>query len=158
MIMDYPSWEHAFSARTPPPDAMRKSIFATVSSAENWKELGRMIAQTPTSIVAQIAPNAVFKALSDQTRRVIFERLSREGEQTVRRLTTQSGVSQPAISKHLSVLKAAGLVRDRRMGRETHYSAQPENLLPLFDWLGVYGAFWRGRFDELENLLNRMDQ
>ncbi len=100
----------------------------------------------------------VFKTLADPTRRAIFERLSREGEQTVRRLTDRSGVSQPAISKHLGVLKLAGLVRDRRAGRETHYSADPRGLRPLIDWMSVYGAFWRDRFDELESLLNRMDQ
>jgi DNA-binding transcriptional ArsR family regulator len=105
-----------------------------------------------------ITPDALFKTLADPTRRAIFERLSRDGEQTVRMLTDQSGVSQPAVSKHLGVLKVAGLVRDRRAGRETHYSADPRGLRPLIDWMGFYGAFWRERFDQLESLLNRMDQ
>jgi DNA-binding transcriptional ArsR family regulator len=82
----------------------------------------------------------------------------RDGEQTVRVLTGHSGVSQPAVSKHLAVLKLAGLVRDRHEGRQTHYSAEPQGLTPLIDWLSLYGAFWRDRFDRLENLLNRMDQ
>jgi DNA-binding transcriptional ArsR family regulator len=103
-------------------------------------------------------PDAIFKSLADPTRRAIFEQLSREGEQTVRALTDRSGVSQPAVSKHLRVLKLAGLVRDRRQGRETHYSARPQALKPLIDWMSVYGAFWRERFDRLEDLLNRMDQ
>ena len=67
------------------------------------------------------------------------------------------GVSQPAVSKHLTVLKRAKLVRHRREGRETHYCAQPEALAPMVDWLDRYGAFWRERFDRLENLLKRMD-
>jgi DNA-binding transcriptional ArsR family regulator len=104
------------------------------------------------------APEALFKTLADPTRRAIFERLSRDGEQTVRALTDRSGVSQPAVSKHLGVLKLAGLVRDRRAGRETHYSAEPQGLAPLIDWMSLYGTFWRDRFDRLENLLNRMDQ
>lgn len=103
-------------------------------------------------------PAAVFTALADPTRRTLFERLARDGEQTVRALTAPSGVSQPAVSKHLGVLKLAGLVRDRRAGRETHYSAEPRGLAPLIDWMGLYGAFWRDRFDRLEDLLNRMDQ
>jgi DNA-binding transcriptional ArsR family regulator len=103
-------------------------------------------------------PTTLFKALSDPTRRAIFERLSRDGELTVHVLTEFSGVSQPAISKHLVVLKFAGLVRDRRVGRETHYSAQPKALAPLLDWMSYYAAFWGDRFDRLESLLKRMDQ
>ena len=102
--------------------------------------------------------NELFSTLADPTRRAIFERLCRDGEQTVRALTDRAGVSQPAVSKHLGVLKHAGLVRDRREGRQTHYSAQPQGLAPLIDWMSLYGAFWRERFDRLEALLNRMDQ
>src|SRR5262249_2613976 len=72
-------------------------------------------------------PNAhdvLFRTLADPTRRAIFERLCREGAQTVGALTARAGVSQPAVSKHLGVLKQAGLVRDRHEGRQTHYSAQ----------------------------------
>jgi DNA-binding transcriptional ArsR family regulator len=99
----------------------------------------------------------LFKALSDPTRRAIFERLARDGELTVHVLTAHSGVSQPAVSKHLTVLKRARLVRHRREGRETHYSAQPQALEPLVDWVTLYGAFWRERFDRLESLLKRME-
>src|SRR5579863_8793021 len=106
----------------------------------------------------QAVADGVFKALADPTRRAIFERLARGGEQTVHALTDLAGVSQPAVSKHLAVLKSAGLVRDRRGGRETHYSAEPKALSPLFDWMAHYGAFWEGRFDKLEDLLKRMDQ
>jgi DNA-binding transcriptional ArsR family regulator len=74
--------------------------------------------------------NELFSTLADPTRRALFERLSRDGEETVRALTEQAGVSQPAVSKHLGVLKHAGLVRDRREGRRTHYSARPQGLAP----------------------------
>jgi DNA-binding transcriptional ArsR family regulator len=104
------------------------------------------------------ANETLFKALADPTRRGIFERLAREGELTVHVLTDHSGVSQPMVSKHLAALKLAGLVRDRRAGRETHYSARPQSLAPMVDWLGQYAAFWRDRFDRLEDLLKRMDQ
>ena len=106
----------------------------------------------------QSSTNNVFKALSDPTRRAIFERLARDGEQTVHALTDRARVSQPAVSKHLGVLKHAKLVRDRREGRETHYRAQPRALAPLIDWISLYGAFWRERFERLESLLKRMDQ
>jgi DNA-binding transcriptional ArsR family regulator len=104
------------------------------------------------------ASDLLFKALADPTRRAIFERLARDGEQTVWMLTGDARVSQPAVSKHLGVLKLAGLVRDRREGRETHYTAEPRGLVALIDWMSLYGAFWRDRFDRLEALLNRMDQ
>jgi len=106
----------------------------------------------------QAVADNVFKALADPTRRALFERLARDGEQTVHALTDHAGVSQPAVSKHLGVLKNAKLVRYRREGRETHYSAQPQALTPLADWMNLYGAFWRERFDRLEDLLKRMDQ
>jgi DNA-binding transcriptional ArsR family regulator len=109
------------------------------------------------SIMQAVADN-LFKALSDPTRRAIYEHLSRGGEQTVHALTDRAGVSQPAVSKHLTVLKRAKLVHHRRQGRETHYRAQPDALAPMVDWLNHYGAFWRDRFDQLENLLQRMDK
>jgi DNA-binding transcriptional ArsR family regulator len=101
--------------------------------------------------------NHLFRALADPTRRAIFEKLTRQGEQTVHALTRHARVSQPAVSKHLRVLKRAKLVRHRREGRETHYRAQPDALAPMVDWLRHYGAFWRDRFDRLEALLERME-
>lgn len=102
--------------------------------------------------------DAIFKALADPTRRAIFETLCTGGEQTVGVLTAQARISQPAVSKHLAVLKLAGLVLDRHEGRQNHYSAQLKALSPLLDWTSQMTRFWEGRFDELENLLKRMDQ
>lgn len=99
----------------------------------------------------------ILVALADPTRRALFERLGREGELTVRALTGHSGVSQPAVSKHLRVLKGTGLVKARHEGRETHYSARPRGLTPLVDWMTFYSGFWQDRFDRLEDLLKRMD-
>jgi DNA-binding transcriptional ArsR family regulator len=100
----------------------------------------------------------LFRTLADPTRRAIFESLCQNGEQTVGALTARSGVSQPAVSKHLVVLKQAGLVRDRHQGRQTHYSAQRSGLAPLIDWARHMAGFWQDRFDDLEDLLRRMDQ
>src|SRR5438105_13782903 len=106
-------------------------------------------------------PNAhdvLFRTLADPTRRALFERLCREGEQTVGALTTGAGVSQPAVSKHLGVLKQAGLVRDRHEGRQTHYSAQLGALAPLIDWTSHLVGFWQNRLDRREGRPQRMDQ
>jgi DNA-binding transcriptional ArsR family regulator len=104
------------------------------------------------------AHDQLFRTLSDPTRRALFERLCREGEKTVGALTVRSGVSQPAVSKHLGMLKEAGLVRDRQDGRLTHYSAQLKALAPLLEWTSRMTGFWQSRFDQLEDLLKRMDQ
>jgi DNA-binding transcriptional ArsR family regulator len=104
------------------------------------------------------ASDTLFRTLADPTRRALFERLCRDGEQTVGALTAGAGVSQPAVSKHLGVLKQAGLVRDRPAGRQTHYAADPAALAPLVDWTTRMTGFWEGRFDALEDVLRRMDQ
>ena len=103
-------------------------------------------------------PDVLFRTLADPTRRAIFERLCRDGEQTVGAITARAKVSQPAVSKHLAVLKRAKLVRDRHEGRQTHYSAQLASLAPLIDWTKQMTGVWQNRFDRLEDLLKRMDQ
>ena len=77
---------------------------------------------------------------------------------SVTRAAERLYVSQPAVSKHLGVLKQAGLVRDRQAGRQTHYRAELSALAPLADWTCEMARFWDRRFDALEDLLGRMDQ
>ncbi|MHC1547651.1 ArsR/SmtB family transcription factor [Phyllobacterium sp. K27] len=101
--------------------------------------------------------DVLFKMLADPSRRALFERLCREGELTVGALTARAGISQPAVSKHLGVLKQAGLVSDHRKGRKIHYSAEVSALAPLIDWTNQMTGFWQDRFDDLEDLLKRMD-
>lgn len=108
--------------------------------------------------MATAAPDLIFKTLGDPTRRSIFERLCRDGELTVWKITEPTGISQPAVSKHLGALKLAGLVKDRREGRETHYTAQPQALSSLTDWAAQMTGFWERKIDALEDLLKRMDQ
>lgn len=76
----------------------------------------------------------------------------------MRALTVRAGVSQPAVSKHLGILRQAGLVLNRQDGRQTHYSAQAGALAPLSEWTSQMNGFWQSRFDDLEDLLKRMDQ
>jgi DNA-binding transcriptional ArsR family regulator len=104
------------------------------------------------------AADRVFKALADPTRRALFERLACDGDLTVHALTEHAGVSQPMVSKHLSALKRARLVRPRRKGRETHYSARKEALAPLVNWIGDYGVFWQNKLDLLGDVLERMEK
>ncbi len=98
----------------------------------------------------------VFRALADPTRLAVFERLINE-ERTVGALAAGAGVSQPAVSQHLAVLRTAGLVTERREGRFTHYRANPEGLAPVTDWIGRYRTFWAERFDRMRSLLEEME-
>jgi DNA-binding transcriptional ArsR family regulator len=99
----------------------------------------------------------VFRALGDPTRRAVYERLIAR-EETVSALTARFAVSQPAISQHLKTLREAGLVEVRRKGREAHYSAGPEGLKPLFDWMAHYEKFWRNRGSKLKAVLEGLDE
>lgn len=101
--------------------------------------------------------DVILKAISDPTRRAVYERLSRAEEITVVDLTRDSGVTQGAISQHLKTLKNAGLVAERPEGRHVFYRAQPRGFDPLFDWMRHYGLFWRERFDDLGALLKEID-
>jgi DNA-binding transcriptional ArsR family regulator len=99
----------------------------------------------------------VLRVLADPTRRAVFEQIVEAGELTVGALTGRNDVSQPAISQHVRVLKEAGLLGERREGRQIHYRCEPTGLAPLVDWIGHYGAFWRERFTNLRAVLKEMD-
>ena len=95
-------------------------------------------------------PNAhdvLFRTLADPTRRAIFERLCREGELTVGALTARAGVSQPAVSKHLRVLKQAGLLSERREGTRRLYSLNHQSLKPVRELLS---EFWPDALSRLK--------
>lgn len=102
--------------------------------------------------------DTLFKSLGDPTRRRLFEHLCLEGEQTVRALTARAGISQPAVSKHLVVLKEAGLVVGQPHGRETLYAARSDALRPLVEWTVEMTRFWEVKFDRLDDVLKRMDK
>ena len=94
----------------------------------------------------------VFSALSDATRRGILAQLS-AGELTVKQLAEPFEMSQPAISKHLRVLDAAGLIRRDRRGREHFVSVRAEAAEEAADWIRYYSQFWHRHFDEVERHL-----
>lgn len=99
----------------------------------------------------------IFRALSDPNRRAVLERLQ-EGEKNATELREGLGISQPAVSQHIAVLRSAGLITEKKQGRHVHYSLAPEGLAPMFDWLTRYRAFWPDRVERLKALLKEMDQ
>jgi DNA-binding transcriptional ArsR family regulator len=96
--------------------------------------------------------SAVFGALADPTRRAILARLT-AGDATVSELAAPFHISQPAISRHLKVLEAAGLISRRRQAttRYSHLEAEPLHAASL--WLGNYREFWEESHDRLDTLL-----
>ncbi|QFU15770.1 ArsR/SmtB family transcription factor [Microvirga thermotolerans] len=99
----------------------------------------------------------LFRVLADPTRRAVFERLVGR-ELSVSELKDGFAVSQPAISQHLAALRSAGLVQERREGRFAYYTADPQGLAPLAEWVDRYRAFWPERVEKLKDVLKRMDR
>ena len=108
--------------------------------------------------VTEPRPDRLFSALGDPTRLALFERLCRQGPARVAVLTSGSGVSQPAVSKHLAVLQRATLVSATREGRKVVYAAQPQGLGGIVDWTRSMTRFWDARLDTLAKLLERIDE
>lgn len=79
----------------------------------------------------------VFRAVADPTRRALLDKL-RMAEQSVTSLAEPFGVSQPAISQHLKILRHAGLVRVRQDGRQRLYCLNAKPLREVYDWAGLY--------------------
>ncbi|MDR3474762.1 MAG: metalloregulator ArsR/SmtB family transcription factor [Devosia sp.] len=97
-----------------------------------------------------------FTALADPTRRDLLA-LLRQGEQPAGALVEALALPQPNVSKHLKVLKAAGLVRIRIEGPKRFYSLNPKPLEDLDNWLAPYRAFWSQKLDALGDHLERSD-
>lgn len=98
----------------------------------------------------------VFRALSDPTRRAVLDRLL-AGEKNATELREGLNISQPAVSQHLAVLRSAGLISERKEGRQVRYRVAPEGLVPVFDWLARYRAYWPARIERLKELIKEMN-
>jgi DNA-binding transcriptional ArsR family regulator len=98
-----------------------------------------------------------FDALSDPTRRRILD-LLRERPRLVGELVNSLGTSQPLMSKHLRVLREAGLVTVRQEAQRHWYEIRTEPLAELDAWLGTYRHLWLTRYDRLDDYLNTLQQ
>ncbi len=93
-----------------------------------------------------------YAALAEPHRRQILD-LLRGGEHSVGDLVEQIELSQPGVSKHLKVLREAGLVASRRSGKQRLYALEPRPLAEVHGWLEQYREFWSDRLDALERHL-----
>ena len=106
-----------------------------------------------TQVASHAGPTSdVFRAVADPTRRAILDRL-RAGPAPVNALAADFSQTRPAISKHLNVLRKAGLVREHPIGRQRFYELQPEPLQRVAGWVDGYRSFWQVSLGQLKRYL-----
>jgi DNA-binding transcriptional ArsR family regulator len=98
----------------------------------------------------------VFLAIADPTRRRMLE-LLRGDERPATELARSFRISQPSVSQHLRVLREAGLVRTRRVGRQRIYRLRPRKLKLVVDWVSYFDKFWDERLSALGKYLDTME-
>jgi DNA-binding transcriptional ArsR family regulator len=98
--------------------------------------------------------DATFSALADPTRRAMLAALMRR-EATVSELAEPHNISLPAVMKHLGVLERAGLVSQRKIGRERRCRLTAHALQPAAEWIAQYRQFWERQLDSLERYLSQ---
>ena len=96
----------------------------------------------------------VYLAIADPTRRALLLRLAEEGERSVNQLLEPLPISQPAVSKHLRILREAGLARARKEGRRRLYSIEPDRLRREFDWVAHFERLWDAKLGALGDYLD----
>lgn len=103
-----------------------------------------------------LAVQAILDAVAEPRRRDILE-LLRTGERRVGDLAEDLGLAQPTVSKHLKVMREAGLVTVRPDAQRRWYRLVPDPLMQIDAWLEPYRQAWAGRLDDLERHLDRME-
>lgn len=99
----------------------------------------------------------VFQAIADPTRRRLL-RILEEQEMPVTAISRHFTISRTAVSKHLHILASAGLVRERKVGRERRYRLDPEPLLELKRWLDYYERYWENKLSVLRHYVESEEQ
>ncbi len=105
---------------------------------------------------AEVPTGDVYSAIADPTRRALLLRLASEGERSVSELLEPLEISQPAVSKHLRILREAGLASSRKQGRRRLYAVEPDRLRQVYDWVAHFEKFWETKLDALADYLDAM--
>jgi len=95
----------------------------------------------------------IFSALGDSTRFAIVDRLLTQGEQSAGELQAVAEISAPAISRHLKVLREAGVIAQRIDRQHRIYSVVPEAVIAINAWVEYHRKFWESSLDRLERAL-----
>jgi DNA-binding transcriptional ArsR family regulator len=99
---------------------------------------------------ADVEPDAVFEALADPTRRAVIRALATDGPATLTQLSSRLPVTRQAVSKHLALLEAAGLVTPSGEVRGRRYAFTPAPLTDAVGWIVDVGADWDSRLERLK--------
>src|SRR5581483_11662111 len=97
----------------------------------------------------------VFNAIAEPRRRQIIELLARRGSLTVGALVVMLGLPQPAVSKHLGVLRKVGVVTAIKQGKQRVYNLEAEKLKTVHDWVKAFEALWDHQLDRIKQLAER---
>ncbi|GIP59048.1 metalloregulator ArsR/SmtB family transcription factor [Paenibacillus sp. FSL W8-0186] len=100
----------------------------------------------------------VFDAIADPTRRRLIHLLSDADELPLHEITPHFSMGRTAVSKHLTILKEASLVHDRRVGRETRYKLNASPLKEVEDWVAFYRKYWSNNMMRLGQLLEEDEE
>lgn len=103
------------------------------------------------------AKHDVFQAVADPTRRKLLKLLSKQ-EMPITMISGHFPMSRTAVSKHLRILEDAGLVKERKVGREKRFSLDPEPLYELKDWLNYFELFWENKLGALKTFVESDEQ
>jgi DNA-binding transcriptional ArsR family regulator len=97
-----------------------------------------------------------FNAVAEPRRRQIIDLLSSRSEFSVNDLVEELGLAQPAVSKHLGVLRRVGLVRVRKDGQHRHYALNPEELKPVHAWIEKFERFWTDHLELIKQSAEKL--
>lgn len=100
----------------------------------------------------------VFDAIADPTRRQLIHLLAEAKEKPLHELTIHFPMGRTAVSKHLTILKEAGLVLDRKVGRETRFRLNAAPLREIQDWVAFYSKFWSTNMLRLNQLFEEEEE
>ena len=98
----------------------------------------------------------VFNAIAEPRRREIIGLLSNGSTRSVSELVDQLELAQPAVSKHLGVLRAVGIVSVNRVGKNRLYTLNASELKPIHDWVKQYERFWSHQLDRVKERAERL--
>jgi DNA-binding transcriptional ArsR family regulator len=101
------------------------------------------------------SPDAAFRAIADPTRRALLDLLRTEGSLAAGHTAQSFAISRPAVSKHLRILRDAGLIRERREGRHRFYEVDAQPLAAVDKWLESYRVFWKRKLTGLKTFVER---